>query len=320
MASRHQGALDDRRTWARWGGLAFALAITAIGCSDGRDGDDSDAGVAPVELDPCGFAEPAAATIDVAERNDSFHAGTYGRVGASVHEGPEPALHEVVQEEGECRYLRAALGFCDPACGAGDLCTIEGECRPLPLLVSGGTLTFAGLGEDIAIEPEEFAPGTYVGPGGLPDDLFDEGDVVGARLSGDVFPATSLSARGVAPVDADLTGTGLDLVDGQDAQIVWTPGSDSEACVQVVLNGFNQTHGAPLSDIIRCESSDDGSLLVPRSMVDAFPVGDQPQVTEGYDWPHSELTRYTRSTRSTEQGPASLVVHGTTTFLLRHAR
>jgi hypothetical protein len=124
---------------------------------------------------------------------------------------------------------------------------------------------------------------------------------------------------GVVPVDAELTADGLDMLSGQDLEIAWTTGADPDACVQVVLNGFNETHGAPLSDVIRCESADDGSIVVPSAMVDAFPTGETPEVTEGYDWPHSELTRYTRSTADTSGGSASLVVRSSAYFLLRHS-
>jgi len=289
----------------------------AAACSGGG-GDSPDAG--PVVLDPCGFGDSPSASIDVSERTDGFHAGPYGRIGAVLRDRPEPPLQSVVAEDGECQSLQVDLGFCDPACEGTDTCTAADQCQPYPRLVSGGTLTIVGLGDAIAVEPEgDFSPGTYVGPTGLSGDLFDERDVVRASLEGDAFPATALAARGVAAMDADLTGSGLDLVDGQDAEIAWTAGPDPEACVELVLNGFNQAHGAPLGDVIRCVGPDDGGLVVPRALVEAFPRGETPEVTEGYDWPHSELTRYTRSTRSLEPGPATLVVRSTSYFRLRHA-
>ena len=88
--------------------------------------------------------------------------------------------------------------------------------------------------------------------------------------------------------------------------------------MQVVLFGFNESHGAPLNTIIRCESADDGSVTIPQAMVDAFPTGATPEVTEGYDWPHSELTRYTRARTPVDPGDAVLLVHSTTYFRLRH--
>ena len=292
------------------------LALSSACAKPNGDHEIPDAG--PVVLAPCGVDERSAATIDVSERFDIFHTDIYSRVGALLRDATTVPLDEVVLEEGECRYLRLALGFCDPRCADGEMCTADDECQPTPQLISGGTLRVTGLGDPIEVEPESWSAGTYVGPGGLPADLFDQDDTVYASLRGDAFPALALGARGVAAIDTDLTGSGLELLDGQDSEITWTPGPDPDACVQLVLNGFNELHGAPLGDVIRCESADDGSLLVPQALVEAFPMGETPEVTEGYDWPHSELTRYTRSTREVEQGPVALWVRSTTYFRLSH--
>lgn len=273
-----------------------------------------------VRVDPCGFAEPAAGTIDVSERSDVFHQGSYSRITGTFHDAPDPIYHEVVLEQGGCRHLRAKQGFCDPACAGDEICTIDDECEPYPLLASAGTLTLTGLGDAIRIEPEAPGTGTYVGPGGLPAALFDAGDAVRARCSGDEFPEASLAAQGVAAMDPDLTATGLRFSDGSDGEVTWTEGDDPEACVSLVLNSFNALHGAPLTDIIQCESPDDGNLRVPRQVIEQFPVGETPEVTEGYDWPHSELTRYTRSTEQADPGPVTLIVRSTTYFRFSHVQ
>ena len=155
---------------------------------------------------------------------------------------------------------------------------------------------------------------------GLPGHLFDSGAPVGATLPGEDFPAVSLGAVGVATMDTALTASGFEMVSGQDAELTWVPGPDLSACVQVALNGFDVTHGAPLSDIIWCEGQDTGSMVIPAAMVERFPMGKTPEVTSGYDWPHSELTRYTRRSQSTAQGLATLVVRSTTCFLLSHPK
>jgi len=71
--------------------------------------------------------------------------------------------------------------------------------------------------------PRTFPKGRQCGsPAGLPADLFDENDEVGATLDGDGFPAVSLGARGVALIDADLVQDGFTISDGADAEITWT--------------------------------------------------------------------------------------------------
>lgn len=294
--------------------VLLLLLVAAASCGGGGSGEP------PVEVDlaPCGFAEPAAARIVVSEDSDLFHAGLHSSIRGEVLTGPAPSFHEVAREEGGCRHLRAVVGFCDPACAPDQFCTVDDACRPYPTSAAAGVLTVSGLGDPLRLRAEDFDPGLYTGPAGLPAPLFDAGDPIGARLAGDAFPAVSLGAVGVAAMDPDLTASGLVMRSGQDAELTWTAGPDPDACVQVVLNGFNQTHGAPLADIISCEGPDTGSLIVPQALVDEFPTGETPQVTEGYDWPHSELTRYTRSAQETDQGPAELLVRSTTHFLLDH--
>jgi hypothetical protein len=295
----------------------FAVTVITVASACGGGGGGPDAG--PLVLDACGAGAPPAAVIDVSERFDVFHAGVYGRIGARLYDAPDPAVHELVLDEGECRHYELAAPFCDPACAPGELCAVGDACAPVPAQLGGGRLTITGAagGDPIGVDPDDFDPGTYVGPGGLTD-LFDETTEVDAALAGGDFPALALRGRGVSAIDTALTASGFDLTTGAAAELTWTAGPDPDACVQVVLFGFNESHGAPLNTIIRCESADDGSLTIPQAMVDAFPTGDTPEVTEGYDWPHSELTRYTRARTTVDPGDAVLLVHSTTYFRLRH--
>ena len=294
------------------------LALVLLGCPGTPADDDTSVGDDDDALDACGFGVPAVASIDVSELRDGFHADAFARIAARVHDGPAPPFHGVTLEEGACRYLEAAYGSCDPPCAYDEFCTFEDQCAAYPGGISGGTLTIAGLGDPIEIEPEEWSPGEYVGPWGLPDDLFAHGDPISAALEGDEFPPVSLAATGVAPMDPAYTANGFTMTDGGDAPVNWTAGPEPGACVQVLLNGFNAAHGAPLSDIIWCEGPDTGSLAVPQAMVERFPHGETPEVTSGYDWPYSELTRYTRATRETGAGAAQLRVRSTSYFLLSH--
>ena len=270
------------------------------------------------DLDPCGFAEPAAGMIDISTFNDVFHGGIVAQIEARLQSTPNPSFHEVIMEEGDCRYFKAAIGSCSPACEGGDFCTVDGECVAYPALIGGGKLEITGLGDTIKIVPESWSPGLYLGPAGLPGELFLPGDSIGASLAGDDYPALALGAEGVALMDTELTTQGYEMLDGQDAEITWTPGPNPEACVRLVINGFNVAHGAPLDDIIVCEGTDTGSLVVPQAFVEEFPYGETPLLTDGFDWPHSQLTRYTRNSTDTEYGRAELVVSSTTYFQPSH--
>jgi hypothetical protein len=295
--------------------LAASLAGAGLACSE--EGDQSDI-VYDWTLDECGFTEPVAATIDIAELSDVFHGDVVAQIEAHLRGGPSPTFHEVFMEQGGCRYYKSAIGVCDPPCASGEACDIDGECVAYPESLSGGKLTITGLGEKIEIEPEDWSPGTYLGPAQLPGQPFEAGTEIGASLAGADFPELALGALGIETMDTELTHTGYELLDGQDAEITWAPGPDPAACVKLVINGLNEVHGAPLSDIIVCEGTDSGSLVVPQAFVEEFPYGETPIVTEGYDWPHSELTRYTRNSVVTEYGLAELVVRSSTYFQPSH--
>ena len=155
----------------------------------------------PLQLDPISYASTPAAIIDISERHDPYHGDIYARIEARVRDGVDPLFHQVILEQGACRYLEAAYGNCTPACAYDEFCTADDECVGYPAGVSAGTLTIGGLGDDLVIEPEKWNPGAYFGPYDLPAALFAAGDPITAQLAGDEFPALSLAALGVAPMD-----------------------------------------------------------------------------------------------------------------------
>jgi hypothetical protein len=268
-------------------------------------------------LEECGFRDEAVARIDVSVRFDIYHPSEFGRVEALVRDGPLPSFHRVAHKSGDCRYWYLSQGFCDPACASGEICDAKDECVVLPFQLSAGTLSVDGLAEPIEVSAQEFGVGSYDGPGGLDETLFAAGDSITASFSGDEFPRVSLSAQGVDAMEHELTDTGFDLGTDSDVELSWAP-SDNEACVRVVLNSSNVSHGAPLDGFIECETSDTGSLTISQTLIERFPYGTTPEVTEGFDWPQSELTRYTASRVDTEYGPAELVVRSTTYFQVSH--
>ncbi len=282
----------------------------------GCPGPDDSSLVFTGELDPCGFAEAPAGLIDVSNRRDSWHEGAFTRVEALLQQGPSPEFYRTAQEQGACRLLEAAYTNCAEICDHDELCTASGECLPWPEGASGGTLTITGLGSPLVLESEGWSPGTYYGLGDL--DPFDADMVIGAELEGEVFPALSLQALGVQDVGAELVEGGLLLLDGQDNALSWTAGPDPTACLRLVLYGYNAVHGAPLNHILHCETTDSGSLALPQALVEALPHGETPEITAGHDWPHSELTRYTRASVDTELGPARLLVRSSSAFRFNH--
>jgi len=312
----------------RSGALVAALALLLAGCPSDDDDDaadddtgdddtaDDDTGDDDTADDDtgdddttagCGFSDPEAARLEVGETYIDG-GGWSARVGGTVFDGPWPTYHVAQIEQGACRYLEFVQGFCDPPCDNFQFCNHLDECEDYPSGLSGGTLTFTGLGDDIVIPPDEWNVGYYWGPWDLPGDIFDEGDPIGASLTGADFPAVTLEAEGVAAMDTDIADALWPMVDGQDAEITWTPGTDPEACVRVLINGANNSHGMPLNHVIWCETEDTGAVTIPQALVEAFPLGSWPEICVGHDCPPSELVRYRRDAATVPQGIVELEV------------
>jgi len=288
---------------------------------DDTTGDDDSAG----DPNPCSFPDPLAAEILVVEQyvpgNPQEEWSPF--ISAFLGDNPEPEHFQVIAEEGECRYLRWHHGVCEPPCDADQECNVDDVCVPQRLGVSGGTLTITVAGDTIEMEPTDGYPGHYWPHEALPEDLFGPGDPITAALSFDEFPAVALDARGVMSMDVELAEQGLTMEYGQDATITWTSGTDPDACVEVYLVQQGPLmHGDFPEEIIWCIGQDDGSLVIPRSLVEMFPVGDPADCDGDEDWfcVQSTLSRFTRDTVVTAPGPAELLVKSEVRFFHQQAR
>ena len=279
--------------------------------------DDDDEGDDDAGEPPCSFPEPVAASIDVVE--EVYEWGQLSDIDGYLGDAPQPVYHEIVVEEGSCRYLRHHLGECDPPCESPLFCDATEECVPHPQGLYGGALTINGLTTSVEIDPDpDYYTGSYSLPLDLPDDLFFGDDTIQAELEGADFPAFTVEASGVETMFPLSFMNLLELTDGQDAEIFWSSGSTPDACVEVRINSGNGGHGLPLTDIIQCVAPDTGLMSIPSEVIDPFPFSATPDYTAGIDWPPSELTRYTRGLRTTEFGPAELVVRSTYYFPYEH--
>jgi len=341
------GAVTDRLAAI---GLLAAVALV-LGCpgaadevadddSSGSadDDDDSTAGdddTTSSPLAPCTFGDLSAGRILVDERYAYDPYGDWSWAGAidawiwprawSRNHGIG-VFHWVEAEEGDCRLLGLDPGGCGEPCGPGELCGASGDCEPVWLEgADAGILTVATPSGTFDLPPDGtgYFTGHYA-ERDLPADLFGAGDEVTAAMTGDVFPPlTGLAARGVSPIDTDLSGTWLPLLDDQDTVVTWSPGPDPTACVEVIVNGHNAGHGLPLDAVLHCVTQDSGSLAIPASLVQGFPQGEwlgtfDGTACEGMDCLPSELSRFTRHVVDAEPGPVELVVRSTTYFAWSH--
>ena len=99
---------------------------------------DTDTGTFEVP-DPVGdpATVPLAGECPLASRYGNFEVDVYedySLVSGSVADGVNPVtVLELLDEEGDCKLLRRNNPFCDPPCGAGDVCDFDGSCIPFPL-------------------------------------------------------------------------------------------------------------------------------------------------------------------------------------------
>lgn len=305
-------------------GLLLGTTLLASGCSsdpptdDDAAADDDDAAAAP--MDPCTFTDDPVGTIRV-EEGYSTLAGDpapawHAQVVAQLWDGPSPAVYSEVLA-GECRLRLADWAECD-SCDLDEFCVADGECEPYPAGASGGALTVTGLDEALVLSPEDYNPGLYYGPDDLPADLFSAGDGIAATLAGETYPAATLVARGVAPMDHALGDAyQLQLPFGEDLEIQWEPAGDPDACVRLDIRAPTRGHGLTVMAYLSCVSADDGSIIIPEGLLALFPASVCPVIVASSCY-YSELTRYTSSTVETDLGDLSLQVRSAVYFYYDH--
>ena len=283
--------------------VRLALAVVLLlGCGGGDDdggggGGDAggDADGAPRDDGGGGGQGPR----DRAEGDVMVYEGIIGEGGTAWSYvqasflDPRPRYMALEMEAGDCRMWSFEPGDCGPCTG---LCDADGECVPFPTSLSAGVLTVGGVeGGAIEMEPTEYG---YFLDGATPADLFGpDSEVTLTAVGGPDIDGFALSAGGVDPIAIDLVAGGEDgddtlrLEDGADLELVWEPARPGTR-VRLEINSNNRGHGLPVDSMIECESDDDGSLTVPRAMIEAFPEKPYQNICAGTDCPPSTLTRY----------------------------
>ncbi|HEU5057484.1 MAG TPA: hypothetical protein VFU21_13200 [Kofleriaceae bacterium] len=278
--------------------ILFSLAAACGGDDDGGGG-DRDGGSADGSPEVDGGGGGGDGPRDRVEGHIAVYEAVFGDGGyessyveASILD-PRPRYARLEMEADGCRMWSYQPGECGVCQG---LCDAEGECVPYPTPLSAGVLTVSGVqGGDLTIEPSEYGYFLETAP---PADLFTpDADIALDAAGGPDVDAFELAAGGVDPVAIELEDGGggetdtLRLEDGGDLTVSWEPARPGTR-VRLEINSDNAGHGLPVDSMIECESDDDGSLTVPRAMVEAFPEKPYQNICAGTDCPPSSLTRY----------------------------
>jgi len=219
--------------------------------------------------------------------------------------------HELVQESGSCKYYALfEVPDCDPPCG-GNYCGWDEECHPYPARASAGPIHFDGLKVDVAALPQEEI--WYKTEGEIPgqDGLFDIGTKIVVTADGDQIAAFQAHVEGLGIMNVDFENT-LNLLDGEDNEITWTPQGDGATIELAVRTGF---HGQPETDIIWCTAPDEeGAIVIPQELVEAYPPSDGNPLTQHF----SRIRRVRRQIVETMHGPIEVLTSSNIRFYATH--
>ena len=269
-------------------------------------------GVGSLGLWSCGAASPshgdggtAASATDGGGQFGGFSVAlkdTYASVDGKVTDGPTPSVvqWDTKTTSGDC-VLQAPKSFlCDPACAAGtSVCVATNTCMPYPSAVSVGDVSVSGV--HAADGAAHFAlmatsKNYYYYTPDLAFPPFAVGDVVTGSAAGGTGTPFVLEARGIAPLV--VTSQNLLVSAASDLTLTWEPGTASSK-MEVLVDLSH--HGGTKAQIV-CETSDDGSLVIPKALVASL----LDYGATGYPW--IVMTRKTSGAKATASGVVSLSV------------
>jgi hypothetical protein len=306
--------------------VALQLVIAIAACGDDGDGMADDGGDANDDGDGAdggdggdggdGPGEPAEGQFEIRESEFGEGEQAWSLMRGSIVD-PRPVYHRLEQEAGACQLWTYEVGDCSDCDG---LCDADGECIPVPIQLSAGTLSVTGLAEELTVPFTEYG---YLKTTSLPGDVFGDGDRVVLEAAGGAdVPAFSLEADSPPRVSIDLergeeSDDSLRLVDGEDLVVSWSPAVPGTR-VRLDILSNNRGHGLPVDAMIQCEADDSGELVVARELVEAFPDKPYARICAGSDCPPSTLTRFRADRASIDGRDLELVVAAVQEFIAVH--
>jgi hypothetical protein len=219
------------------------LCAALVACGEGAG---SHVGDAPPGETP-GYRLDSAGTINIVE---------VGGVWATLYDQPiERPLPVIAAAGGDCVLYQRALPSCPAGCP--EACIGDNTCGPYARYSNAGDITITGLRQPATLTPSEFG---YVAPS-MPPDMFADDAMIHIAAAGGPITGFSADMRGVAPLEDSPQQ--VVLHDGEDHAIHWKP-VPGDARIEVAL--YLGWHGAPWTDLLICETADDGELVIPAQV------------------------------------------------------
>jgi hypothetical protein len=280
--------------------LILALAAACGGSSDdsgdGTGDDDSGDDGEPLAYTACDPARDLGGfTIELFD--------DYTAVQGKVYDGVVPGdVPVVVDEDGDCRLVRAPIYTCTPGCAGTETCGPDGVCVPYPVAISVGDVTVTGLAAAVALSPR--APTNYYSfTGELPSPGFDAGADLELTASGGDASGFALRGWGITALTTPLTAVTVER--GAALAVTWTA-PPAEGAAKVVLSLNVNGHGL-VGQHIECVVADTGAFTIPEPLVTAL-------IDEGLSgFPTLAITRTTADVATLEPGCVELRVQSSRT-------
>ncbi len=170
---------------------------------------------------------------------------------------------EVLVEEGECALVDSwVAAYCPGGCDDDEYCAPTDLCEPWWSQLDPGQLSLEA--PSYAIE-YQLVSGLLSPGDGTPGDLFEPGDELTLTATGAETAAFTTSA--VAPASLDSTlDCEAELVSGQALELAWEPVSAPGTVTLEIIAVYHAGNGP----MIRCDSPDDGSIVIPADIVDGY--------------------------------------------------
>jgi hypothetical protein len=175
----------------------------------------------------------------------------------------------------------------------------EPVCVPLPAHWSAGAITIEGMTVDVSMTPDSLDRYLYA-PVDLPEDLFDAGDTLTAKVAGDEIDGFTVHSDGVAHLETPGTVDWYFPV-ARETEVTWTPADDNARVHVTILGGSHDPN--PLTAAIVCDAPDSaGKIAISEELMEAFNrLSYMSEFTFSTFSKCHRITRYTRSTISTEE-------------------
>lgn len=250
---------------------AALLSVASIeGCSSSSDSNPNPAAGGTTSTNPgaggttsTGDGDPVVGTFTVELSPPSASQAAYTSISGRAYSGPvlTPVIETPVKSNGECAVYAFSQQSCIPACSTTQTCVATNTCKDNPTVVKLGDVTVSGMGSS-ALKLSNVS-GQYQYPLDITYPGFAEGDTLTLSATGDHYPAFSVSAKGIAPLELSANSYMIDT--GTALEIKWTAGS---AAVGAKVNlGLNISKHGGSAGYLSCDVGDTGSYTIPADLI-----------------------------------------------------